>query len=71
MQLVVATCSRDGRGGYWNEALAAARQHEPTSVAEIDKQLDSLAVFSDRLDKVHKNLKAKGLCHCKKEPRAK
>lgn len=49
MELVVLTCQSDGRGGYWNRDLAIARQKPATSMVEIDKQLASLDVFSDKL----------------------
>jgi uncharacterized membrane protein len=63
--LVVATCSRGLDGKYYSDILAAARETEAKSNADIERQLDSLNVFADKLDAAHERLVANGLCKCK------
>jgi len=64
--LVRAVCKLGYDGKYYSEALAVAREGpEPRTVAEIDRQLASLNVFSDQLDAAHEHIKANGFCDCK------
>lgn len=69
--LIVLTCSSDGHGGYFNADLAAAREKPATTIAEMDAQLASLDVFSNRLDAMHDVLKKRGFCCCKLRPKKK
>jgi len=63
--LVRAVCKLGYDGKYYSEALAVARETEARTHAEIDRQLDSLDVFSDQLDNAHERIKANGFCDCK------
>ena len=58
LALVRATCRLGEDGHYYNDDLARAREIPVRSMADIDRQLASLDVFSDKLAAVHVRLRA-------------